>query len=210
MQKTNTLSMREEFIQLLILHPELENRVRDILTSKTPPDDEIWRDVPGYEGLYQVSNKGRVKSLHTYHGKYQKILRASTSKGYQQVILLKNKVKCFFVHRLVAQAFIPNPENKPTVNHINGIKSDNRVENLEWADGYEQMRHAIDKGLLVNGCGENNPNSKLTNEQAEQIRKDYVKGSTIAGCYALAKKYDVSHSAIHLIVTNKSYKTDGE
>ena len=65
MQKTNTVSMREEFIQLLILHPELENQVRDILAGKTPPEpDEVWRDIPNYEGKYMVSNKGRVMSLN--------------------------------------------------------------------------------------------------------------------------------------------------
>lgn len=91
---------------------------------------EIWRDVPGYEGLYMVSNLGRVMSLLS--GK-KKILQLLRDKNYYFVRLRKGgAAKCLRVHRLVAETFIDNPNNYPVVNHINWDKLDNRVENLEW------------------------------------------------------------------------------
>ena len=99
---------------------------------------EEWRDIEGYEGLYRVSNLGRVKSLRDNHGNYrEKILSLKPNKqGYVEIVLYKNKEKEYFlVHRLVAEAFIPNPNNLPEVNHkIDDFehRSDNRVENLEW------------------------------------------------------------------------------
>lgn len=107
---------------------------------------EEWKDIKGYEGLYQVSNKGRVRSLdrqyvgrnqygHTYIiVKKGKILKPCTQRGYEYVVLSVGGVnrKTMKVHRLVAEAFIPNPDNKPCIDHINTIRNDNRVENLRW------------------------------------------------------------------------------
>jgi hypothetical protein len=113
---------------------------------------EIWKDIEGYEGLYQVSNSGKVKALfkivqrtrkqvQTYP---EKILKPNTChKGYCRVSLHNTKkAKTHSVHRLVALAFIPNPEGKPQVNHINGIKSDNSISNLEWVTNAENQKHA--------------------------------------------------------------------
>lgn len=124
--------------------------------------NEVWTDVPGFEGFYRVSNTGRVKSLHrtintltgkcTVTGKRTvkgKVLRPKTNgSGYLFVMLCKGKArKHAYIHRLVADAFIPNPEQKPQVNHVNGVKSDNHVSNLEWVTGTENSQHAYRCGL---------------------------------------------------------------
>ena len=105
---------------------------------------EEWRDIDGYDGLYKVSNLGNVYSLKT-----NKVLKTPVGKrGYPNLNLLKDgKQKLFVVHRLVAKAFIPNPENKQQVNHIDGDKTNNRVDNLEWATSRENMLHARRTGL---------------------------------------------------------------
>lgn len=97
---------------------------------------ENWKDIPSYEGLYQVSNLGRVKSLNYNHTGKEKILTLKTSKnGYLQIGLSKNgKQKFFLIHRLVAIAFIPNPDNLPQVNHKDECRYNNCVDNLEWCD----------------------------------------------------------------------------
>lgn len=97
--------------------------------------EEEFRDIPGYEGLYQVSNLGRVKSLGNNKGKKEKIKAPiKTTDGYYDIGLHKNKVKKMVkVHKLVAEAFISNPDNKPCVTHKDGDRKNNRVDNLEWA-----------------------------------------------------------------------------
>lgn len=98
---------------------------------------EFWKDIKGYEGLYQVSNVGQVKSL-----KSNKILKlAFTHDGYLRVCLCKNgKKRNFLISRLVAEAFLPNEEDLPEVDHINGVRTDNRVANLQWISSVENDR----------------------------------------------------------------------
>lgn len=107
-------------------------------------DIEIWKDIKDYEGLYQVSNWGRVKSLgNGGTHKTSRILKSEkNTRGYLQVQLSKNgKRKWFFIHRLVAEVFLENPENLPQVNHIDEDKTNNRVENLEWCEHKYNMNY---------------------------------------------------------------------
>lgn len=109
--------------------------------------EEIWKDIENYEGLYQVSNLGRIRSAFR-EGTKGGILRQFIINGYSKVHLYKDgKEEFFYVHRLVALAFIPNLENKPQINHKNGKKCDNRVVNLEWCSSAENLVHAIENGL---------------------------------------------------------------
>lgn len=123
-----------------------------------PYYEEVWRDIKGYEGLYQVSNFGRVKSLDHYSEHYKGGVRlikgcllnpVKTDRGYLTVRLYKNsKSKYYKVHRLVAEAFIPNPHNHPTVDHKNRIRTDNREENLRWAPMKLQCKNRDNKPII--------------------------------------------------------------
>lgn len=123
---------------------------------------EIWKDIEGYEGKYQVSNLGRVKSLDRYvpfvHGmKFRAgviITGAINNKGYRKVLLYNGKTerKQFSVHRLVAQAFLPNPENLPQVNHKDEDKTNNRADNLEWCTAEYNLNY----GHHPQSCGGHN------------------------------------------------------
>ena len=118
-------------------------------------DNEVWKDIKGYEGLYQVSNLGKIRSLRCWTGRIylvrNKILNPSRNqKGYLQVQLCKNgKRKQCLVHRVVAEIFIPHfDEKQDIVNHIDGNKLNNIVENLEWCTQKQNVQHAIRNNLF--------------------------------------------------------------
>lgn len=175
--------------------------------------EEIFESIKGYEGMYEISNFGRVKSLQkttkfglrfkTYPEKI--LLPQNNNNGYLKVILGgKNK----YIHRLVAEAFIPNPENKPQVNHKDGNKKNNHVDNLEWATSKEDSDHKHSMGLVdyskLSRKGITNGNSKLTNEDVKRIREVYL-----ARKYSrrkLAKEYSVSVNTIDKILDRTLWK----
>lgn len=164
---------------------------------------EIWKDIPGYE-KYQASNIGNIRS---YWGKGNsvRILRfVQRKRGYRLVgFSTPNGKGMAYVHRLVALAFIPNPDNKVQVNHKDGDASNNRVENLEWATPSENMQHSYDTGLHNPVRGEKNPIAKLSEPQVLEIRRRAASGESVS---RIKKDYDVGHHAIYCIVTNRAWK----
>lgn len=150
--------------------------------------EEIWKDIPGYEGYYQISNLGRVKTLERIlpNNRFKNVLcvhkekimkQNNDTKGYPAVTLrVNNVIKTLRVHRLVAQAFIPNPENKPQINHVNGVKTDYSIENLEWCNQSENNYHAYRVKLKTSESvrGIKSHHAKLTEEIVLEIRKRYL------------------------------------
>lgn len=123
---------------------------------------EIWKDIRDYEGIYKISNLGNIKSLPREHVKGKLLNPARNNRGYLRVALsVKGRVRYDSVHRLVAETFIPNPKNLPEVNHIDGNKLNNKVENLEWTTKSQNQIHAYKTGLR-----------KTTPRQRETSRKN--------------------------------------
>ena len=171
-------------------------------------DGEKWADIAGYEGLYQISTFGRVKS---FNGLWcsEKILRPylmNKGKGYLVIRLTKNgKEQSFLIHRLVASAFIPNPCQLPEVDHVYGMTFDNSIWNLRWATRLENMQAAVKLGLINVPCGQNSHKAKLTNEQVVYIRNN----PDALNIMQLAQKFGVDFTAISLIQLGKTYKNAG-
>jgi len=167
-------------------------------------EGEIWNDIAGYEQYYKISNLGRLKRvLHRKNPCNTLIDGIIHPNGYCKLALTINgKTKQFYTHRLVALAFIPNPENKKQVNHINGIKTDNRVENLEWVTSKENINHSWENGLSKPINGVLNGNSVLTEKDVLEIRKI---GSTMTQ-KEIGKLYGVNHQAIYKILKRTRWK----
>jgi predicted DNA binding protein len=165
---------------------------------------EHWKTVQGFED-YEISNLGRLKS-HKYNRTV--VLKPRiTHDGYVWYSLCKNGKGCTKrANRLVAEAFIANPDKKPTVNHIDGNKLNNNVSNLEWATKEEQMQHAYENGLKkpVRGCLQGN--HVLSEDEVREIRSTYKAHDKQNGMRALAKRYGVSEPTIDKCVRRVSYK----
>lgn len=172
---------------------------------------EIWKDVIGFEGYYQVSDSGKIRGLDridTLGRKVKgKILSVRTDKdGYLLVTLVKNNnAKTKKVHRVVAESFLQNPNNLPEVNHIDGDKRNNSVKNLEWCTHKENHVHARKTGLIQQK-GEKSVNHKLTTDAVHFIREMYKRGDSVYGCCALANKFNVSQATISRVVKGKRWK----
>lgn len=174
---------------------------------------ETFLPVPGYEGLYEISNKGRLWSVrrridsgkcHREFGGRFLPLRPNHN-GYMRVILcVKGSSRNVAIHRLVAEAFIPNPDNLPFVNHRDGNKQNNCVDNLEWCTASQNMKHAFAMGLKT-AKGSNNSAHKLTDEEVDYIRKVYCPYDKKYGSVPLAKKFGVHRKTITRVALRKSW-----
>ena len=168
---------------------------------------EKWKKVNGYEGIYEVSNLGRVKSLPRYvNSRYglrlvsERILKPFVGQ-YPVVNLCKNsEPHKHYVHRLVVEAFLPNTENKPCVNHIDGVKENNSLSNLEWVTYSENAQHAMDNNL--NRKGEEHHCAKLSWDKVRVIRDEY---GTTKTATQLSKEYGVTFQAIKKVVNHISW-----
>ncbi len=161
----------------------------------------VFVDIPDFPG-YQVSNHGRVKNNKT-----GKILKPYLTRGYLRVSLYNESGrKCKLVHRLVAEAFLPNLHCKPAVNHINGCKTDSNVSNLEWVSASENMSHAHNSELRprLNTQGEKNGFSKLTKVQVRQIKQLLADGNLTHK--EIGSRFGVARRTISDIKANRRWK----
>jgi len=164
-------------------------------------DKEIWKSITGFPD-YFISNYGNLYSIKGAN----KSIRNKSSRilnGYKSTSLFKDgKGYTKRISRLVAQEFIPNPLNKPEVNHIDCNKLNNYYKNLEWVTNSEHEKHSVLNGL--HPSGENHPLHRLINKQIIEIRELYSRGST--SHRILAKIFNVSHTTIGEIIRNETYK----
>ena len=156
----------------------------------------MYKAIIGFEGKYSVDEDGNVFS----HINGRKLKPVITSKGYYYVDLAGKNRR---VHRLVAEAFLPDFLTKPQVNHIDGNKQNNQLSNLEMTTAKENMRHAVRIGLQVSVKGENHWKAKLTNDDVITIKRLSLTGET---CASISRKFEVSRPTISRIKSGKTWK----
>ena len=153
---------------------------------------EIWKPIKNYEGLYEISNYGKIKNLNYNNTGISIIIKNHINgRGYLVTTLVKNnQKKVVAIHRIVAETFLFNPNNLPCVNHKNGIKTDNRVENLEFCTHKENIIHAWSSGLCKNHQGKNHYKSRKVNQY--DLQGNFIKEWE---CISLAAKELKIHSS---------------
>ncbi len=192
---------------------------------------EIWKDIEEYEGLYQISNLGRVKRILFINNIISKpenriLSNKLDNLGYVQVTLCKNGTRKYKrIHRLAAKAFLPNPNNLPCVNHKDGDKNNNRIDNLEWCTHSYNTKHALSNGLIdankikkarqknikkaqeishLQNVGETNCKSVLREKEVLEIRKIYSERKMTQK--QLAQQYGVHKDTISRIIHRETWK----
>jgi len=171
--------------------------------------DVQWKPIIGYEGLYEISSSGLVKSLDRFEIagnktriRRERILKPGLARGYLRVVLCKEgKIKNFAIHSLVAKHFLGEKNHGCIINHKNGKKTFNSVDNLEWCSRKENSEHAQRTGLYARG--ESHYKARLSSEDVTMIKEM----SRFFGNVTMAKKYHVSISAIQDIVKGRTWKS---
>lgn len=176
----------------------------------TKINGEKWKHAKGFSKNYYVSNMGRILTL-TAHGSRNNpvIMKPAIDYDYRRGVngYMRTTIdgKSIRVHRVVAETWISNPENKPFVNHKNGDKTDNRVVNLEWCNNSENIRHAYNNGLIKVQRGERNIHSRLTDEQVRRFKWEWKYDRKMTR-KEYAKKLGVSESTLKDIILGRSWK----
>lgn len=180
-----------------------------------------WYPIPGYEGRYEITRCGRVRSLPRYVNSPICAGGRRRIKGKEFTIQLARGYPCFlgvdasvhkttvYIHRILAMLFVPNPDGKPNVNHIDGDKTNFDICNLEWVTQKENVRHAIETGLMTNvptsGPGEKSPAAKLNWEKVGQIRALLATGKTQL---SVAQMFGLTKGAIGYIARNETWRVE--
>ena len=163
------------------------------------------KDVVGYEELFAITEDGQIWSKRS-----NKFFKLRLSNGYLTTCTKiggrSGKSVELMAHRLVAKAYIPNPDNKPFVNHKDGNKQNNHVSNLEWCTPKENSQHASSLGLYKAASGVDNPCAKLTDEDVLFIRANYKPYDREFGTKGLGRKFNIAQQTISKIINNKKYK----
>lgn len=174
---------------------------------------EVWKPVQGYEGIYEVSNLGRVRSLDRFTRNRWGTLRPVAGamkvpqvkrEGYCYLNLYsERKARPMYVHRLVALAFLPNPDDLPQVNHKDGDKANNAVTNLEWCSKSDNCQHAIDEGLYEQARGESSGSAKVTESDVIEMRRLWASGMLQKD---IAARFGIGRKAVTKIVNRQRWK----
>lgn len=165
---------------------------------------EVWKGIIGYEGRYEISNFGNVRSL--CKSMITKLKPHKNGCGYSEVNLFKNrKQKRFRIHRLVGLAFVANPDNKPWINHIDCNRENPRADNLEWVTPKENVEHAMSLNRQYIALGEGNGKAKLTKEEVIKIKKEILSESS-RSLAQIARQYGVDWTTVSCIKRGKSWK----
>ena len=178
---------------------------------------EVWKSICDFEGFYEISNLGNVRSVerlvHKSNGRHaifkSNPLKPTMGAGYFRVVLsMEGFKRTLSIHRLIAIAFIPNPKKLSCINHKNGIKTDNSLGNLEWCSYSENTKHAFKTGLLTSGLkgktGESHPTSKLKSKEVVIIKDLINAGQTLI---SIAKRFNISDKAISDIKIGRTWRS---
>jgi len=165
---------------------------------------ETWKKVPNFS-KYMAEKSGLIKTFNWKGSGQERIMKPAVTNGYAKTVMINDQgeYKSIKVHRIIALTFCENPFNKDSVNHINGIKTDNRAENLEWCTHQENIKHAVDNNLMVVIKGEQIGNSKLKEHQVLEIRAKFIPRKYTR--VKLAKEYNVTEGTIKDILYKRTW-----